>query len=128
MKPTTRYWKEKDLELLRNLKTKARKQAWTLKKDGYIVDFCDRFKNRGWGKLHYSEIYNYEKIIVFEFDGNKWNMIVKDMSYSTLTRFYQLVQIYKKEYGKKQLHKYTNEILKESTQTVATEKQIEKKK
>lgn len=111
MKPTTRYWKAKDAELLRSFKTKARKQAWRLKKDGYIVDFYDRYKKRGWKRLEYSEIYNYEIIRVYEFDGEGWNTIIDDIPYNKLTRFYTLVQSYKREYGKKRLHGYTGEIL-----------------
>ncbi len=111
MKPTTRYWKEKDAELLRNFKTKARKQAWRLKKDGYIVEFYDRYRKRGWKRLEYSEIYNFEIIRVFEFDGNECNVIIKDIPYKTFARFYTLVQSYKREYGKKKLHSYTSEII-----------------
>lgn len=111
MKPTTRYWKEKDLELLRSFKTKARKQAWRLKKDGYIVEFYDRYRKRGWKRLEYSKIYNYEIIRVFEFDGKRWSVIIDDISYKTFSRFYALVQSYKREYGKKRLHDYTGNIL-----------------
>lgn len=112
MKPTTRYWKNQNLELLRSFKVKARKQAWQLKKDGYIVEFYDRYKKIGWRKLEYSEIYNFEIIRVFEFDGNRWNVIIDDISYNTFTSFHTLVQNYKREYGKKKLHDYTSKILK----------------
>lgn len=112
MKPTTCYWKEKDLELLRSFKTKARKQAWKLKKDGYIVEFYDRYRKRGWKRLDYCEIYNFEIIRVFEFDGKRWNVILDDITYQPFTRFYTLIQTYKREYGKKRLHDYTGEILK----------------
>lgn len=110
MKGTTRFWRQRNLDLLRKFKTAARKQAWILKKDGYIVDFYDRYK-QGSCKLKINQIYNYEKIVVFEFNGTIWNKVINDISYDSLTQFYLLVQRYKKAYGKKDLHKYTGEII-----------------
>ena len=44
MKEETKQIKIKSENELRKLKTRARKQAWLLKKDGFIVDFYDRYK------------------------------------------------------------------------------------
>ena len=111
MKETTRLQKQTDLELLRDLRTEARKQAWILRKDGYIVDFFNRYRNIGWGKMEQSEIYTWERIIIYECHNGKWDVIADDMSYETFSRFFSVVQRYKIHYGKKNLHNHTNIML-----------------
>ena len=44
MKELTREIRQNKLERLYQLKTNARKQAWKLEKDGYIVEFFERYK------------------------------------------------------------------------------------
>ena len=111
MKEETKQIKIKSEDELRKLKTRARKQAWLLKKDGFAVDFYNRYK-RCWAQLDQSQIKDYERINIYEFDGQKWNVIIKDISYKSFSHFYSLVQKYKRKYGKKNLHKYTRNIIK----------------
>lgn len=110
MKEETKQIKIKREDELSKLKTRARKQAWLLKKDGFAVDFFDRYK-RCWAQLDQSQIENYEIIQIHEFDGQKWNVIVKDISYKSFSHFYSLIQKYKRKYGKKNLHKHMQTII-----------------
>lgn len=112
MKESTRVLRQYKIERLHQLKTNARQQAWKLEKDGYIVEFFERYKKRK-DKLYGLNIYDNEKISIYELHGNKWDKIINDMDYGLLTRFYKSVCKYKKQYGKKKIHEYTTEIIKE---------------
>lgn len=112
MKESTRVLRQYKIERLHQLKTNARQQAWKLEKDGYIVEFFERYKTRK-DKLYGLNIYNNEKISIYELHGNKWDKIIIDTDYGLLTRFYKIENKYKKQYGKKKIHEYTTEIIKE---------------
>lgn len=114
MMPSARERKAEHYSMLQNYKEKAREYAWQLKKDGYIVEFFNRYpikSNRA--KLNYAQINSFEKIRVYECNDGIWETIINDMVYKKFFRFYAMVQRYKHEYGKKRLHEHTGEILKE---------------
>lgn len=112
MKESTRVLRQYKMERLHQLKTNARKQAWKLEKDGYIVEFFERYK-RIKDQLYGLNIYDNEKIAIYELHGNIWEKIINDIDYGLLTHFYKIVNKYKKEYGKKKLHEHTLEIIEE---------------
>lgn len=109
MIPTARDRKKENFAKLRDYRTKSREYAWQLKKDGYIVDFFDRYRKCDRKKI----IEIFERIYVYEFNGKEWTTIIDDITYRDFYRFYTLVQRYKHKYGKKKLHEHTSEILKE---------------
>lgn len=114
MMPSPRDRKAEHYAILRNYKIRAREYAWQLKKDGYIVEFFDRYpKKSNRAKLHFWQLEDFEKIRVYECNDERCPTIIDDMAYKKFFRFYALVQRYKHKYGKKKLHEHTSEILKE---------------
>ena len=114
MIPSARDRKAEHYAILQNYKIKAREYAWLLKKDGYIIEFFNRHKiksNRA--KLDYYIINSFEIIRIYECHDGIWETIIKDLDYKKFFRFFALVQRYKRSYGKKKLHEYTGEIIRE---------------
>lgn len=114
MMPSHRDRKEEHFAILRNYKIKAREFAWQLNKDGYIVEFFNRYpKKSNRAKLHFWQLEDFEIIRVYECINKRCKTIIDDTAYKKFFRFYAMVQRYKHEYGKKKLHEHTGEILKE---------------
>lgn len=104
--------RKRNLATLRELKEIARQRAWELKRAGYIVVFSNRYR-KGYIALKVSEIYDYEKVHVYELQDDKWVKIISDGNYSDLAHFHEVVKERIKKHGKKKLHQYTQEILDE---------------
>lgn len=107
MKEETKNRKQNKIQVLRELKKEARFNIWLLREMGYSVVIESISDGKSYKEMEWSEIYSYENFWIHE--NNK--CVLRGGSFAELRRFTQLVKRYKHNYGVKNLHNYTNEII-----------------
>ena len=94
-------------ELLRNLKFKAAKDLYQLRRLRFTVESVDTLPlNYKWRELTYDEIYSAESFWIWS--GCK--CILRNCSFFALTKFTKVAKQFRRKYGVKKLHDHMDEL------------------